>query len=717
MERSTTANPSRLALTLVVIAMALILGLGAERPVVIWTTARYDDMLFITQAHNLLTMQWLGPYSDVTLVKGPMTPIFIALAHLTGLSFSMAQTATLLLAVFAFSWTAARLLRRAWLFPVLSLSLIFLPSLHSVASARVMRETLFTALTFFLVAALAGAAIPGQTTRQAWKWGILAGLAFGALWLTREEGITLVPIVAVFALAGLMRLRASWAQHGRDWALVKSVGAAALVATALIGSIGLVNATIYGRFIVNEMKDADFQRAMTAVQRASYPHWQPYLPVSRAARFKIYRESPTFLRLKPFLDPENGRSSFYNPGCSLPDYQNTCGDIAGGWWMWALRSAVAQVGAHQDPTTARNFYAAIAKEVEAACVAGRLTCAAWLPPLVPPMTHEQADDLPARIIEALDVFALALPVQFDVPPSVIAPERREAVLTLLNFPRFIEGPSGPSYVLRGWFWRPGGGWFDLREAEGGALQSSERLPSPDIAAYMKDPGAQKQRFEIRYACPDAATCPVILAQDNRDGGSITFDLATLRPGGVQLGDGQLYFDAVEALEGRPTTIRTAAYHGLISGLGGLTPVYRALCLLGPVAFLIALVRHRGAWIREPALLLATALLAGVVARAVVLALVDLTSFPALHSYLYPASGPPMLVAFSILSMTAVFTRTASPERPVETHLAATVVAATQLLRRLSDSLRIRPGRRAALPASPPRNERLTPRGRLGSGCR
>lgn len=650
-----TAKPSRTVVVLVVSAMLAILGIMAERAVTILSHAGHDDMLFMRQALSLLRFEWLGGYNQLTLAKGPGLPAFLAIGHLSGLPFPYVQLGTLLVSLMVFSWAVARLLRRPWLFPLLALVLMLMPSLYADSTARIMRETLFISLTFLLLAALAGAAIPGVSSRRSWVLGAAAGLALGALWLTREEGVTVLPMIALFGLAGLIRLRASGWKRGGDWSLLKSIAATMIVFVLVLGAYASLNALAYGQFVVNEVKSGNFPRAMTALQRASYAHRHPLLPVPRAARMEIYRESPTFNQLRSYLDPDDAPSP-WNAGCAfagnLPKYESTCGDIAGGWWMWGLRDAAASIGAYESPKTAEAFYGALAREVEEACASGRLVCSGWRPPLIPPMVSEQWQELPWRTWKAFDVFALGLPLQITSQPSTLAPEWRRQLLELLNFPRVATGSDQRSMFVNGWYWRPGGGFIRGEGVDDGTVASMQWHDSPDVAVAV-DPEARQQRFLLRYECPNnKPQCLVRFVQEGGAGATI-LDLATLRPGGTALGDGHLQIDSVIPANEPPVSIRTYAYQGFIALLGALIPFYRVLCILGPAAFLIALVRHRGAWMREPAIPLATALMLGIAARAVVLALIDLTSWPALASgYLYPASGPPMLVAFAVLSITA-----------------------------------------------------------------
>ncbi len=52
------------------------------------TFARYDDGLFLNLANHIAQGNWLGPYNNLSHVKGPFYPFFMAMSHWLGPSAS-----------------------------------------------------------------------------------------------------------------------------------------------------------------------------------------------------------------------------------------------------------------------------------------------------------------------------------------------------------------------------------------------------------------------------------------------------------------------------------------------------------------------------------------------------------------------------------------------------------------------------------------------------
>src|SRR5689334_1498626 len=86
---TTPASPDRL-LKIYVVASCLVYVFVAVRvPIAVWATAPHDDTLFMLLGRYLANGDWLGPYNQFTLMKGPGYPAFLALSHFSGLSVTM----------------------------------------------------------------------------------------------------------------------------------------------------------------------------------------------------------------------------------------------------------------------------------------------------------------------------------------------------------------------------------------------------------------------------------------------------------------------------------------------------------------------------------------------------------------------------------------------------------------------------------------------------
>ncbi|RYZ75798.1 MAG: hypothetical protein EOP04_32860, partial [Proteobacteria bacterium] len=187
-------------LTLLVLAL-LKLYLVANLRADIIPHSDYDDWGFVAKAFFILKGQWLGAYNYITLYKGPIYPIFLALSSKSGLSFLISQH----LLYLGMSTIVSFGLRRLKIHPAIViftfLLLIFNPITWSLPNLRSVRDLFFTCLVigwFGLIFLSLSKVFDRKKNAVAWSFGL--GLYIVILWYTREEGILILPSLA-FSLA------------------------------------------------------------------------------------------------------------------------------------------------------------------------------------------------------------------------------------------------------------------------------------------------------------------------------------------------------------------------------------------------------------------------------------------------------------------------------------------------------------------------------------
>src|SRR5947209_11606991 len=350
------------------ILVALKLWLAAAQPVVAHANASFDDRLYLALAEQVLKGDWLGPYSQFTLMKGPMYSLFIAGAFLSGLPLPLAQhllylfgCILLVLALrpcFDASWQAFGTFTLLWWQPM------------SYVELDIVRQNIYTPLTLLLFAGLCAL----ETRRAAGlyirlAWGALLGTAAAAFYLTREEGIWILPGAAL--LIGISAWN-SWRAGKRLRPLVAPAGTATICAAAILVTVCTLNYRYYGWFGTVEFRAREFRSAYGALQRPVPSEQILYVPVTRDVRLKLYQVSPSFAELKPCLEGPVGLewanySDFLTgrPGEEL--------QIGGGSFIWALRDCVVASGQGNRASEALNFYRSLGMEINRACDDGRIT--------------------------------------------------------------------------------------------------------------------------------------------------------------------------------------------------------------------------------------------------------------------------------------------------------------------------------------------------------
>ena len=409
----------------------------------------HDDFLFLQLASSIRETGWLGPYHQLTLVKGPFLPLFLAVSSRLGLPFLFGQDLLYLLAsavmVLALAPVVPSRTARVVLFAICAFNPATLsrdPTVYGVGGAVLTRELLYAALTLLVIGA--SIALWTYRDRRWWirlAWSVGLGVALGALWFTREEGVWIAPpLLFAVGVTGWWVARHVFSGKERVRAYVLFALPLAIWGAAML-LVATLNWWHYGMFATNELHTRPVRAAYGALTRVRHPEWIPNIPVPRAVRDADLRGSPAFRELQPVL--EDASSGWLTYGCPL--YPHTCGDLAGGWFFWAFRDAVARNGYHSTAQNAAAYYRRLAIEIDAACASGRLDCDAPRATLIDPIRWYHIQHLPgamaaafARTVQFSDVRIATEPC----PPLDAAVTRLYERVTHHEFP-------APSRLLGG----------------------------------------------------------------------------------------------------------------------------------------------------------------------------------------------------------------------------------------------------------------------------
>src|SRR5205823_6594305 len=205
MQKDPTPPKSYYVILLLIAAFSIWLRAGF--PVRAMPYMRHDDVLFIRLARYLEAGRWLGPYDNLTLAKGMFYPLFIAIAFWISVPLKIAEQLAYLGACALTAGMVRRRVGNRYLSLILFAFLAFNPVSWNASLARVLRQGLYMSLSLALIALAVKVAFPSpsESNRSIWRVtlrGLGLGLVSACYWMTREEGLWLVPaVVVVLALA------------------------------------------------------------------------------------------------------------------------------------------------------------------------------------------------------------------------------------------------------------------------------------------------------------------------------------------------------------------------------------------------------------------------------------------------------------------------------------------------------------------------------------
>jgi len=617
--------------------------------------ALHDDRLFLVLADAIAQLHWLGPYDNLTLAKGPFYPAWIAFTLLLGVPLLLAQQ---LLYVFATALTVVALrpmLRDPLLLLGIFAVVLFNPiSFDTAVTSRVIRAGIYPALTLLSVATAIG--LLGRCRLSILRiapWSVACGLSVAAFWLTREEGVWLTAFLVPMVGWTAFRL---WRARQLGWGKLMVCSLPLLVPTALVHGVSAVNQAYYGVYATVDFKTEAFKGAYGALSRVKHNDWVPRVPVPREVRLRIYEQSPAFAELKPFLE----RKGFWTLR-SLGRAHNTkaLDEIGGGWFMWALRSAVQQAGYYGSGTSSAAYYRRLAREINAACEERRLDCLPSRASLMPPWRRDYLEPVVGALGRGIhELIRLGM---LRVTPISSRGDDRQLIL--------FRDMTGERLSLRdqdrvGSLVFVGGravhaseplsiGLIDPADRK---LASARFLSDPQVEAYFKQQGlpvpphAARARFEVFGHCE--AECKLQVEADDR----VLARIALAKGRTEWFGDPLwVVIDDMYRLRDWP---RQATLERIRRGaLAGIGLVYQKAL---PVLVILALVVYgvltwwvvlgkTGAdlWI------VSTLLVAAIVARLLILSLIDAMAFPAI-SPTYLAAAYPLVMLSAALLLASAF---------------------------------------------------------------
>ncbi len=346
------------------------------------TYTPHDDYLFVKLAKHLLSGTWLGPYDQVTLVKGPVYPLFIAIGNLLGMPLLLFQhllySSICVVVVMAFR----PLLTKQWLFLFIFFFLLFNPFTYAYpGTGRAFRFALSVPLVLAFFSCIGGMLLrAGSSFARQLRWSIATGVVFSLLWYTREEGIWLLPSLALFFLYFVVIPSPFTSQK-----ILKKISLLLPLPILFLGltaTFSLLNQKYYGVQCIIELKSQEFQAALGGLMNINEVENNRFIVVSRKNQKAAYAVSPTFRQLKPYFEEAQ-------KGPQLPK----------SFYIWVLRDMVRKSGNSDTLPEALDFYRKIGEEINDACTSGIISCLDRKPTIRPVWKAKYVKLIPATFWE------------------------------------------------------------------------------------------------------------------------------------------------------------------------------------------------------------------------------------------------------------------------------------------------------------------------------
>ena len=340
----------------------------------------HDDELQVSLANNINQGLWLGPYEQLThriFAKGPGYPIFLAITSRFPWSPVVSVHVLLLFGAVLTLVMLVRLgMKEALFLPAFAL-IAFCPVWFGDQMSRIYRDGLLAALTFLAIALLLKFISEFVTSQNRtnkkltlYKSIVPSGLMFGfvlSFWYITKP--SLQPIYfAVITLAIPLLIR------------YRNVKAIVILSVFFICSvIGFLpitkyveskNQNHYGVSQIENFYSGSFSQTLSLMTVIEPISTRRYVAISKYMRQNMYAASPTFQRLKPWLEANPGEGWRAQP-CNSP--LKIC-DESASHFQWELRDAAELAGLANSAVEFESTFKKIFTELTSACNSGQLRC-------------------------------------------------------------------------------------------------------------------------------------------------------------------------------------------------------------------------------------------------------------------------------------------------------------------------------------------------------
>lgn len=383
-----------------IIVFALIrLALTSNIPIIALPAQIYDDGMMVDMAVNIRAGNWLGDYTSNVLVKGPFFPFLLAVINLFGCSYINVMNLIYVLACIYFVYTIKDVFKSKISLGFVYLLLLFNPVSYAFWTLqRVYRNGITLAQVLIIIGSMFACYQRREKKASSMlPFAIIGGLTLASLWLTREDGIWILPfilvVIVLLIISILLKNRENQKIQWNQNVITKLIVAILpmLILFISLQAVKLVNYANYGIYAYNEINDGYFGKVIKTMYRVDTGENIQYVTVTRDKIKLLYENSPTLRTIEPELEEMLNAWDYNdrNPG----DTQ-----VEDGWFWWALKGAVENAGKYENAQMSNEFYQKVYDELQEAIKQGKLKTGMSMPStLMSPWKKEYFMQLPIEM--------------------------------------------------------------------------------------------------------------------------------------------------------------------------------------------------------------------------------------------------------------------------------------------------------------------------------
>ncbi|WP_156099582.1 hypothetical protein [Bifidobacterium saguini] len=320
--------------------------IATQTPLVAHMSSLFDDQAFINYTRNILSGNWLGDYSHLTLRKSPGYSLFLTLSFYTGIPYQTLLTVFLVIAVLFFLHAVKPLIPNDIVRVILFAGLLYSPNsfTYRFLQATYRMGIIVPSAMMVFAAYIAIFLYRHQSPKQLAIYGIFGGIGNAIFWFTMESSIWIAPFIITCSLVIFIIWCIQKYQGTISLSTLTKKGCILAIAPmfTVIAGLGLscMNYMHYGVFLVSDYTQGSFARLASTIVHIKAKDSDKYgssVWVTRNAIDLAFKNSPTLRTVEPDI-----RKAWDGWAGS------TTKELQGDFCWWALRTGYQDAGYFKD---------------------------------------------------------------------------------------------------------------------------------------------------------------------------------------------------------------------------------------------------------------------------------------------------------------------------------------------------------------------------------
>lgn len=337
------------------------------------TLHMHDEAALMNMTENLLSGNWLGEYSQFTMLKGITYSLFCAFCSITKIPYTIWLPLVLVFAAFMFVRAIRKILPYKYVEHLLFLFLIYSPITfeHTVVQT-LYRNALTVPLVLIVFAGFLGIYfhVEDDKMRVMAVWSVLAGIGLLFFWNLREDAVWIVPFVVACSLGSVILAVQNFRNARKTLKkFLKTTGLIILpfiVAFAGCCVICEINEQHYGVFALNDRTYTAFDDVVSLFIQIDYEE-------------ENIDDTECFMSGEKFeYIIDHSESLTEHKGFLLNAYKvwaktiSKADNVLGDHIQWAFRLGLATVGFYEDGEETLEYLEKVKTELEEQIDSGQL---------------------------------------------------------------------------------------------------------------------------------------------------------------------------------------------------------------------------------------------------------------------------------------------------------------------------------------------------------